>query len=135
MQQFSFLIYFFRTGLFAWLYKNFFLKLILITDSFTLKLLTILGCGPVYRVEFNDTAGNNYIVKLARQDSTVDLLIQALNTSDHISIDLYIESLNLNIGSLMAQVNALLDSAPLNMQTVADNTEVISIITDVSQLL
>ena len=35
----------------------------------------------------------------------------------------------------MAQVNALLDSAPLNMQTVADNTEVISIITDVSQLL
>lgn len=74
---FSFLIYFFSTGLFAWFYKNFLLKIILITDFFILNLLTILGCGPVAvdNVEFRDTAGNNYIVKLALQDSTADVLI------------------------------------------------------------
>ena len=43
------LIYFFSTSLCVWFYKSVILKLIIITDGFTLKLLTILGCGPVYK--------------------------------------------------------------------------------------
>ena len=95
-------------------------------------MLTILGCGPVQSVGFSDTAGNNYIVKLAHQDSTVEVLIQAVNTLHYVSIDLYIENLNLNIMDLTSQYNIL--SPLINMQTVGNNREVISLITEVSQL-
>jgi len=132
---FSFLIYFFGTGLSAWFYKNFILKIISITDALTLKLLAILGCGPVHHVEFSDTAGNNYIVNLALQDSTVEVLIQAVNTSHYVSVPLYVQNLNLNMMSLTSQVNTLLTSPFLSMYPVANNTEVINLITEVSQLL
>ena len=75
-------------------------------------MLTILGCGPVHNAGFTDTAGNMYIVKLKLDDSTVQILIKAVNTYDYISVDHYIQSLNLNITTLMAQVNAILNSAP-----------------------
>ena len=77
-------------------------------------MLTILGCGPVHNAGFTDTAGNIYIVKLDLDDSTVQILIKAVNTYDYISVDHYIQSLNLNITTLMAQVNAILNSASSN---------------------
>jgi len=130
----TFLIYFFSTSLYAWFYKSVLLNLISITDGFTLKLLSILGCGPVHNVGFTDTAGNNYLVKLALDDSTVQILIKAVNTSHYISVDRYVASLNLSIINLRSQVNAILNSTPPNMGTIADNTEITSLITEFSQL-
>jgi hypothetical protein len=130
----TFLIYFFSTSLYAWFYKSVLLNLISITDGFTLKLLSILGCGPVHNVGFTDTAGNIYLVKLALDDSTIQILIKAVNTSHYISVDRYVASLNLSIINLRSQVNAILNSTPPNMGTIADNTEITSLITEFSQL-
>jgi hypothetical protein len=95
-------------------------------------LFAIFGLGPLQSVEFSDTAGNNYIVNLVLENSIIEVLLQAVNTSNYVSVDLYIQ--NLSIMSLRSQVNPLLDASLLNMQTVTNNIEVLSLMTEVSQL-
>jgi len=100
-------------------------------------LFAIFGLGPLQSVEFSDTAGNNYIVNLVLENSIIEVLLvllQAVNTSNYVSVDLYIQNLNLSIMSLRSQVNPLLDASLLNMQTVTNNIEVLSLMTEVSQL-
>ncbi len=95
-------------------------------------MFAIFGLGPLQSVEFSDTAGNNYIVNLVLENSIIEVLLQAVNTSNYVSVDLYIQ--NLSIMSLRSQVNPLLDASLLNMQTVTNNIEVLSLMTEVSQL-
>ena len=108
----SFLIY--NLHLYTyWFYNGIIAKLFTIIHSLNLKLFGLFGIEQIKTITYRDIIGNDFLIRLSKNEETVEIFIKTIDMIDFISITQYISTLGSDLTKLTPLLHSLTASAGL----------------------
>lgn len=102
----SYFVYFFSVGSFS-VFNVFLSKLFTLTTTVKMQLFGLFGIEQIKTISFFDIAGNNFVVSLANHDSSINIDVKVIGSSEYLSITDFITIVRSDITILNEVVKGL----------------------------
>jgi len=102
----SYFFYFFSFGSFS-IFNPFLNKFLVLANTVKMQLFGLFGIEQIKTISFFDIAGNNFVVSLSNNDSSINIDLKVIGSSEYLSITDFITIVRSDITILNEVVKSL----------------------------